>query len=353
MLVAIAACTDVDFDADERARLQSLTQLPPPPADLSNPFATDPRAVELGQELFFDRALGGAATMLDALDRPVSHARPGVSCASCHALGSGGSDHDSSPNHVSIGPGWTPTNAGTVINTAYYDLIFWNGRADSLWGMIPPVLESKQSMNGNRLAIAWRVKEKYANQYTAIFGALPFGETFQEATGHAVMGDPRLCATGAGDVCPSGCSVGTDMSCRPKFPLQGMPGPDKRCTVVTATTTVQPFNDAYDCMDETDRGAIDRVFVNVAKALAAYEMQLNVRDSTFEAHMRGEASMSAAAIRGARLFVGKAGCFECHNGAFFSDQSFHNIGVPQVGDGVPPIAGDLGEVVRVDAERTE
>jgi cytochrome c peroxidase len=42
--------------------------------------------------------------------------------------------------------------------------------------------------------------------------------------------------------------------------------------------------------------------------------------------------MTDAAIRGARLYIGKAACDECHRGPMFADQKFHNIGVPQTGE---------------------
>jgi cytochrome c peroxidase len=46
-------------------------------------------------------------------------------------------------------------------------------------------------------------------------------------------------------------------------------------------------------------------------------------------------AMEPAAIRGAKLFVGHAGCTECHRGPMFRDDSFHNIGIPQTGQYVP------------------
>jgi cytochrome c peroxidase len=36
--------------------------------------------------------------------------------------------------------------------------------------------------------------------------------------------------------------------------------------------------------------------------------------------------------------VGKASCIDCHNGPMLTDKSFHNIGIPQVGDHVPTLA---------------
>ncbi len=44
-----------------------------------------------------------------------------------------------------------------------------------------------------------------------------------------------------------------------------------------------------------------------------------------------------AAKIGAQLFVGKAGCSDCHNTPLFSDGLFHNVGVGQIGPGVPKV----------------
>jgi cytochrome c peroxidase len=48
--------------------------------------------------------------------------------------------------------------------------------------------------------------------------------------------------------------------------------------------------------------------------------------------------MSDAAIRGMALFKNKARCILCHNGSNFTDDQFHNLGVPQTG----PMKVDLG-----------
>ena len=80
------------------------------------------------------------------------------------------------------------------------------------------------------------------------------------------------------------------------------------------------------------------MLVNWAKAIAAYEYKLNSGDSAFDEFVRGGSSsdlISAAAKRGARLFVGKAACVDCHIGPQLTDEQFHNIGVPQTGLTVP------------------
>src|SRR5262249_23598150 len=100
----------------------------------------------------------------------------------------------------------------------------------------------------------------------------------------------------------------------------------------------EPFFDAYDCMDATDKTVVTRAYVNFAKAIAAYEATLISRDSAFDRFVAAgpeSALISDEAKRGARLFVGKAACFECHNSPLFSDNRFHNVGVPQEGAAVP------------------
>jgi cytochrome c peroxidase len=43
--------------------------------------------------------------------------------------------------------------------------------------------------------------------------------------------------------------------------------------------------------------------------------------------------MSDEAKQGAILFYGKAGCATCHSTGLLTDQKFHNLAVPQIGDG--------------------
>ena len=86
------------------------------------------------------------------------------------------------------------------------------------------------------------------------------------------------------------------------------------------------------------KAMVTRILVNWAKAIAAYEYKLNSLDSDFDkfvAEGPGSGLISAAAKRGARLFVGKGGCVDCHLGPQFTDDQFHNIGVPQAGLTVP------------------
>jgi cytochrome c peroxidase len=298
------------FSRDEWARLQGLTNLGPPPHDDSNFVDGNPAAIELGRQFFADARFSGPATQIDALRRPAAVARApkgqptNLSCVSCHDLGRGGVDTASVPGNVSSGAGWSDVNALGIVNCAYQRLFTWNGRADSLWAQAFAVAENPTTMNGNRLRTAWVIANNYRAPYSALFGGL-------------ALPMPLLATSD------------------PRFPPDGKPGAQMGCQGGDPT---EPFGDAWDCMQQADRDAINRVLVNWAKVLAAYEATLTSRNAAFDVFMReGPAStaVSAAAKRGARLFVGKAACIDCHNTPLLSDRDFHNVGVPQIGPDVP------------------
>ena len=77
----------------------------------------------------------------------------------------------------------------------------------------------------------------------------------------------------------------------------------------------------------------------IAKAIAAFARTLISTNSAFDQYSLGnKQAMNEAAIRGMALFKDKARCILCHNGPNFTDNQFHNLGVPQVG----PLKVDLG-----------
>ena len=71
---------------------------------------------------------------------------------------------------------------------------------------------------------------------------------------------------------------------------------------------------------------------NAARAVAAFERTLNTdpKDVPFDRYMNGDkTAMSEEAIRGMKLFEGKAGCIQCHDGMLMTNQDFHNLGLPR------------------------
>jgi cytochrome c peroxidase len=67
----------------------------------------------------------------------------------------------------------------------------------------------------------------------------------------------------------------------------------------------------------------------VVKALAAHVRSLVSPATRFDAWIAGNGkALGAAEVRGFRLFTGKAGCVLCHAGWRFTDDRFHDIGLP-------------------------
>jgi cytochrome c peroxidase len=67
----------------------------------------------------------------------------------------------------------------------------------------------------------------------------------------------------------------------------------------------------------------------VSKALASYVRSLVSPPTRFDAWIEGDAqALRPGEVRGFGLFVGKAGCVLCHVGWRFTDDRFHDIGLP-------------------------
>jgi cytochrome c peroxidase len=292
---AALGCTDATgFDGEQRELLEEYRLPSAPPANPSNAVADNAHAAILGKKLFFDPRFSGPLGPQNTGTNGalgVAGAIEKVACSSCHDLGGGGADGRSRPRATSLGAGYTGRNAPTVINAAYTDVArggwqFWDGRRDSLWSQALVPSESSSEHNGTRLQFAHVLFDRHRAEYEAVFGPMP------------------------------------DLSNTTRFPSNGKPG-----------------DASYDAMASADRTAVDGVFANFGKALEAYERRLvstAFAPSPFDQMLAGDdTAMSPAAIRGARLFVGKAACNECHRGGSFSDEKFHNIGSPQEGEHTP------------------
>ncbi len=67
----------------------------------------------------------------------------------------------------------------------------------------------------------------------------------------------------------------------------------------------------------------------LAKALASFERSIVSTESAFDRWLKGvDGVMTDSAIRGFSVFKGKANCTACHDGFNFTDNGFHNIGLP-------------------------
>lgn len=278
---AVAASQDdaARFTSEER-RLIAQHVAQPMPSDPTNRFTDDPAAAHLGQYLFYDTRFSSNGE---------------VSCATCHDPAKGFSDG----KQVGEGVGTLTRHSQSLWNAAANHWFFWDGRADSLWAQALQPMEHPLEADGSRLAIAHAVHDDPAlrQAYERIFGSMP----------------------------------GLDDAAR--FPAAGRPA------LSADDESHEPLHRAWASMASEDQAAVNRLFVNLAKAIAAYERRLVSTDSPFDRFARDlqqgvpSSQLSLTAQRGLKLFIGRANCRLCHAGANFTDGEFHLTGVPPLGGG--------------------
>lgn len=168
-------------------------------------------------------------------------------------------------------------NSPTVALAAHQRWQFWDGRADTLWMQALGPFEDPKEIGSTRLFVAHQIESRYKAAYDAVFTKYPL----------------------------------PDISDTARFPPQGKPG-----------------TPVYDAMSPADKDAINRVYVNVGKAIAAYERALRVQPNALDRYNGGDlAALNAAQKEGAQLFF-RAGCAQCHFGPRLTNDAFHVVRFP-------------------------
>ncbi|OBQ74942.1 cytochrome-c peroxidase [Mesorhizobium erdmanii] len=288
--VILGGCGKPDFSDAEKKTIASLAlnTLPSLKPDTTNRFADVPAAAALGSTLFFDLGMSRDGT---------------VSCSTCHKIDR--QFQDDLPQAVGVGR----TNRRTMplAGVARDPWFFWDGRRDSLWAQALTPLENPLEQAGNRTAYAHYIKARFGERYERIFGPLP------DFSGIPLNASP----------------LGNDVE-----------------------------RAAWNAMNDAQRDAINRVYANIGKAIAAFERSIEPSQTRFDrfaldlatgAEPKGDAVFTREEILGLKLFIGKANCVTCHNGPRFTDNSFHNTGVPPVA-GLPPDRGRVDAVAQVQAD---
>ncbi len=259
----------------------------------------DSARVELGRMLFFDRLLSGNRD---------------VSCATCHhpSLKSG----DNLP--LAIGVGGTglgearimgegreriPRNSPEIFNrgSEKWHTMFWDGRVSGSAeaGFVTPADEKLPEGLENILAAQ------------AMFPVTSRDEMRGEIGDVDINGKTNELSL-ISDAAPQ--SVWMALMRR----------------ILAYPEYVALFEKAYPDLALKDLG-----FQHAANAIAAFEIsEFTFVESPWDQYLNGNLeAMSNSAKRGALLFYGKANCVACHQGVLFTDQKFHNIGIPQFGPG--------------------
>lgn len=91
-------------------------------------------------------------------------------------------------------------------------------------------------------------------------------------------------------------------------------------------------NATYRAMFKEAFGSEHITATRLAQAIATYERSLMPKHSRFDKFMKGQAqALNDKEVWGLHLFRTKARCMNCHYGASFSDDTFHNLGLTYYG----------------------
>ena len=276
LVLLVTACSifaGARWSEDELITLRSLWigSLPPLPVDPSNKYADDPRAAAFGQKLFFDTRFSSNGK---------------VSCATCHLP----EQHFQDGTPLAHGVGITNRRTMPISGTAYSPWLFWDGRKDSQWAQALGPMENSVEHGSNRTYYAHLIDQFYRAEYEAIFGAMPEVSHLPVVTGSTE--DPEVIAV-------------------------------------------------WEAMSREDREAVTHIYVNMGKSIAAYERLLVPGESRFDQYVEAilkddyesaDKLLNDDEVAGLKLFMGEANCTNCHNGPLFTNNDFHNTGVPAAKD---------------------
>ena len=153
LLRLIAALATVGFAALSSAA-PPADLLPPKSVPAPTDNATTPARVDLGQRLFFDPRLSSSGW---------------ISCATCHNPGQGWSD--GLPTLIGHGMKVGHRNTPTVLNSAFYPLLMWDGRFGSLeeQALGPIAAAGEMNMNLDEMVARVRSIPGYAPLFTAAY----------------------------------------------------------------------------------------------------------------------------------------------------------------------------------------
>ena len=196
----------------------------------------------------------------------------GVACATCHLPEKAFADGLAVPN--TLAP--LHRNTMTILNVGHYRWLTWDGARDSLWHQAVGPIESPKEMGSSRLHVVRAVMTHHGPEFARLIQFPPGWEALW-----------------------------------PRLPAEGKPG-----------------DPAFDALPEGEKDAVHRVFVGILKILAAYEERVASGRAPFDDYVAGRReALSSGARRGFKLFL-RFQCNTCHNTPLFSDDEFHNLGLP-------------------------
>ena len=281
---ATADWSDNELALINSLRLSTITQ----PADPSNRFLNDPKAIALGEDLFNEVGLSATGR---------------VSCTTCHQAERGFADGQP----LGFGSAETNRHTPTLTGVAHATWFYWDGRRDSLWAQALTPIETPGEMDNNR-----------TDAVRFVVAAAAHKERFAELLGQ----DLDLSDT---ERFPAGASpFGTG-----KLAWHRMTEQD-RSVVNNAFAVIGKTLAAYETTLQHSNGRFD-VWAN---SLFNAEVTNGLNPSSTTAALP-KATLSTDEQAGLHLFLDlpRTQCLRCHNGPLFSNLGFHNVATAEPAPG--------------------
>ncbi len=272
LLIFCSACQRGEFSDNETAILKSLSfsKLGDPTA-LSNRYAFNPQAQQLGEQFFHETGLSGSNQF---------------SCASCHLPDKFFTDG----LPTGIAAGVTNRNTPPLHGVAWQTWQYWDGRRDSLWSQALTPIEAPLEMASDRVTVTRFIASSadYRQQYESLFGTLPFTGT-----------EPVLSIAAT--------PTGTETM---RQNWRGLPS-DTQDKINTVFANIGKTLGAYQYTLKPVKTRFDAFIEEVLDGKSPGQIK----------------SLDKTELKGAKLFLDetKTQCLECHNGPLLSNGAFHNI----------------------------
>jgi cytochrome c peroxidase len=191
-----------------------------------------------------------------------------VACVTCHDPSKGFTDR----KPQSVGTARGDRNAPSIALAAYARWQLWDGRADTLWMQALGPIEDPKEMASSRVYVVRQILTRYAGAYAQAFGS--------------------------------------------KYPLPAL---------ASLPASGKPGDPAFDALTPTLRDSVTRAFVNVGKAMAAFERTLRVKPNALDRYAEGDTSaLTPPQKHGLAAFL-RSGCVQCHWGPRLTNDAFHTL----------------------------
>lgn len=279
------------------------------------------RLAVLGKKIFFDKRFSSNEQ---------------VSCATCHDPQHSFTDK----RKLAIGVAEASRNTPPIINMAESSWFFWDGRADSLALQALGPLFHEKEMGLTPRSLAQKVSAYYKKEYETLFGRFPRNivgsdgaENIQFVNSKSnqmslEMGAYGLATVSSFTILDNILQTSAKMNKAPAILLNEL-----------SRERTLDHNLLSKNGEPSSNEDLEKIALNIGLTLEAFQLGLVAKKSPFDDFLSSiiatrdvpnslSEKFGSRELDGLKIFLGQGNCALCHNGSNFTDQGFHNIGLP-------------------------